>query len=127
MKRFFMLVAVVILSASWASPAQAQLGTGGLGGVSRPLDQTKAAQGQPKIENQQYLKAKPKAGRAQAARPFKSSYNYNYNSLDRFGRKDLAGRPVAGYPAIRGDIDSMKVSRGGANGSGARRSARRSK
>jgi hypothetical protein len=125
MKRFFMLMAAVILSASWASPAQAQLGIGGFGGVSGPLLGIEAAKSQTKLKNQQYTKkAKPKSRRAQATRPSKSSYNYN--SLDRFGRKDLSGHPVSGYPAIRGDIDSMAVSRGGANGS-SKRLGRRAK
>ena len=76
MKRFFMLVAVVILSALWASPAQAQLGIGGFGGMTDPLSKIEAARSQMKLRNQQYTKAKPKAGRAQATRPSKSSYNY---------------------------------------------------
>src|SRR5947199_4606358 len=86
MKRFFMLVAVVILSASWASPAQAQLGIGGFGGMTEPPNKTEAAKSQTKLRKQESTKAQPKAGRAQATRPSKSAYNYNYNSLDRFGR-----------------------------------------
>ena len=126
MKRFFMLMAAVILSASWANPAQAQLGIGGIGGVSGPLRGTEAPKSQTKLKNQKYTKkAKPKSGRAQAARP--SKFSYNYNSLDRFGRKDLSGRPVGGYPAIRGDLESIHVSRGGANGSGAKNPVRKSK
>jgi hypothetical protein len=117
MKRFFMLMAAVILSTSWASPAQAQLGIVGFGGVSGPLRGIEAPKSQTKLKNQQYTKARPKSRRAQATRPSKSSYNYNYNSLDRFGRVDLSGHPISGYPAIRGNIDSMAVSRGGANGS----------
>jgi len=123
MKRFFMFVAVVILSASWASPLQAQVGIGGFGGVIDPLSQTKAARGQTKPKDKQYTEAKPKAGRARATRP--SKYSYNYNVLDRFGRKDLSGHPVSRYPAIRGDLESMQVSRGGANGS--KRSVRKAK
>jgi hypothetical protein len=123
MKRFFMLVAVVILSASWASPAQAQIGIGGFGGVTDPLSKIEAAKSQTKLRKQEYTKAKPKAGRAQATRPSKSPYNYN--SLDRFGRADLAGKSVAGYPAVRGDLESLHVSRGGANGS--KRAVRRAK
>jgi hypothetical protein len=125
MKRFFMLVAVVILSASWASPAQAQFGIGGFEGAADPLSQIEAARGLIKQRNQQYTKAKPNARRTQATRPSKSPSNYN--SLDRFGRVDLAGRAVPGYPAIRGNLEGMKVSRGGANGSAAKRPARRSK
>ena len=125
MKRFFMLMAAVILSASWASPAQAQLGIGGFGGVSGPLRGIEAAKSQTKLKNQQHTKARPKSGRAQAARLSKSLYNYN--SVDRFGRADLSGHPVAGYPAIRGDLDSgLNVSRGGASGS-SKRLGRRAK
>jgi hypothetical protein len=120
-----MLLAIVILSASWASPAQAQSGIGGFGGAPNPRSEIEAARNLIKQRNQQYTKAKPKAGRAQAARPSVSSYNHN--SLDRFGRVDLAGRAVPGYPAIRGNLESINVSRGGANGSGPKRSARRSK
>ncbi len=63
MKRFFMLMAVVILSTSWASPAQAQLGIGGFGGVSGPLRGIEAAKSQTKLKNQHYTKARPKSGR----------------------------------------------------------------
>jgi hypothetical protein len=125
MKRFFMLAAAVILSASWASPGQAQLGIGGFGGALGPLGQIEAARSQLKLKNQQYTKAKPRAVRRPSARPATSSSHVD--SLDRFGRRDLAGRAVAGYPAIRGNLDNMQVSRGGANGTGGRRSARRSK
>jgi len=120
-----MLLAVVILGASWASPAQAQSGIGGFGSASGPLNSIEAARSQTKLKNQQSTKAKPKARRAKAARPSMSSYDYN--SIDRFGRKDLAGHPVAGYPAIRGDLEKMQVSRGGANGTGAKHPVRRSK
>src|SRR4051812_28235992 len=125
MRRCFMLLAVVILSASWASPAQAQFGIGGFGGAPNPLSEIEAARSLIKQRNQQYTKAKPRAARAHAARPTTSSYNYN--SLDRSGRADLAGRAVPGYPAIRGNLESMHVSRGGANGTSAKRPARRSK
>ena len=123
MKRFFMLGAVLILGTSWASPAQAQVRIGGFGGVIDPLSQTKAATGQTKPIDQQSTEAKPKAGRPRATRP--SKYSYNHNMLDRFGRKDLSGHPVSRYPAIRGDLESMQVSRGGANGS--KRSVRKAK
>src|SRR6516162_10226898 len=114
MRRCFMLLAVVILSASWASPVQAQLGIGGFGGAPNPLSGIKAARNPIKQRDQQYTKAKPKAGRKPSARPSTSS-SYA-NSLDRFGRVDLAGRAVPGYPAIRGNLEGMQVSRGGANG-----------
>jgi hypothetical protein len=126
MKRFFMLVAVVILSTSWASPAQAQLGFGGFGGDTDTVSEIEAARSQIKLKNKNYSKAKPRAGKGLAARPSVSTYNVN--SLDRFGRMDLAGRSVSGYPPVRGGINAgLHVSRGGANGTGASRSARRRK
>lgn len=125
MKRFLMLVAVVILCVSWASPAQAQLGIGGIGGESDPLGQIEAARSEAKLRKQQYSKVKPKAGKGQAARSSVSSYNTN--SLDRFGRMDLAGHAVGGYPVVRGNLESTKVSRGGANGKGGRGGGRRSR
>ncbi len=49
---------------------------------------------------------------------------------DRYGRADLSGKPISGYPAIRGVLQgpgAMHVARGGANGHGRRAPANKKK
>jgi hypothetical protein len=46
---------------------------------------------------------------------------------DQYGRMDLSGRPVSGYPSVRGELSgpgASRVSRGGANGPVRRRGRR---
>ncbi len=119
MKRVFLLAAVVLIASTWASPAHAQLGLLDLGtgtGVGNPLDSQKNLV---KKKQSTSLPPPPVAGstRARSSRPAITP------GLDdhRFGRIDMAGHPIGGYPAIRGNLSgpgATRVSRGGANGKG---------
>ncbi len=116
MKRVFLLAAVVILASTWARPAHAQLGLLNLGtgtGVGAPLDSQKNLV---KKKHSTSLPPPPVAGtsRAHTSRPVLSRPGVEDH---RFGRIDMAGHPVGGYPAIRGDVsgpNAGRVSRGGA-------------
>src|SRR5271157_3546048 len=119
MKRVFLLAAVVIV-ASWARPARAQLGLLNLGtgtGIGIQLDNQKNLV---KKKQPTSLPPPPVAGstRAHSSR----SARINPGAEDHsFGRIDLAGKPISGYPAIRGEVsgpNASRVSRGGANGQG---------
>jgi hypothetical protein len=119
MKRVFLLAAVVIVASTWPRPARAQLGIPNLG-LGTDI-------GIPRQDQKIQLKQQPKkntppppvvgASRGTSSRSARS----NIGSLDRFGRIDMLGKPVKGYPAIRGDLSGptpTNVSRGGANGQG---------
>lgn len=111
MKRALFFAAVVLLATTWSTPARAQFGFGGGGGNKDPL--ADIAQQRSKIKSRLSQYSRHSAGsRAKVANPA---------STDELGRMDLAGRAVAGYPIVRGDLRGHTyVSRGGANGSGRR-------
>jgi hypothetical protein len=121
MKRSFLLVAVMLLGSAWSPPARAQFGFSGFGAGPDPLSQIETARSQAKQRLQQYARVSPGVGRAMTPR----SSPGNSAFLDRFGRMDLSGRPVPGYPVVRGDLNTQHVSRGGANGAEQRRARRR--
>ncbi|MGO8903446.1 MAG: hypothetical protein ACLQU5_34665 [Isosphaeraceae bacterium] len=121
MKRVFLLAAVVIVASIWARPARAQLGLLNLGtgtGIGTRLDNQKNL-----VQKKQKtsLPPPPVAGstRAHSSR----SALATRGTGDRFGRIDMAGKPISGYPSIRGEVygpNATHVSRGGANGQGGR-------
>ena len=120
MKRVFLLAAVVIVASTWARPARAQLGLLNLGtGTGTQLDNQK---NMVKKKQSTSLPPPPVAGstRAHSSRSARIAPGVEDRS---FGRLDMAGKPIAGYPAIRGDVSARNaahVSRGGANGQGGR-------
>jgi hypothetical protein len=113
MKRLFASLAVVILASAWTGSARAQYGLGGFGATPDMSAEIETQRNALKSQMGKYTKA-PRApsGIAGRARPT------NPAMVDRYGRMDLAGHPVAGYPAVRGDLNAsgVRVSRGGANG-----------
>ena len=118
MKRVFLLVVVVIVASTWARPAHAQLGILDLGtgvAVSAPLDNQK---NMVKKKQSTSLPPPPVAG---STRAFARHSALNLSGIDdhRFGRIDMSGHPLGGYPVLRGDVsgpNAARVSRGGANG-----------
>jgi len=123
MKRVFSLAAVVLVASTWASPAHAQLGLLNLGtgtGVGNPLDVQKNLV---KKKQSTSLPPPPVAGSTRA-RSSRSTPSLPGLDDHRFGRIDMSGHPIGGYPAIRGNLtgpDAARVNRGGANGTGRRR------
>ncbi|MBV8129685.1 MAG: hypothetical protein JO114_18710 [Planctomycetaceae bacterium] len=122
MKRVFLLAAVVIVASTWARPARAQLGLLNLGtgtGIGTQLDNQKNL-----VKRKQKTSLSPPPV-ASSTRAHSSRSALITPGVDdhRFGRIDMAGKPISGYPAIRGDVfgpDAANVSRGGANGQGGR-------
>ncbi len=118
MKRVFLLAAVVMVASTWARPARAQLGLLNLGtGTGTSLDNQK---NMVKKKQSTSLPPPPMAGstRAHSSRSARITPGAEDHS---FGRIDMAGKPVSGYPAVRGDVSGLNaahVSRGGANGQG---------
>ena len=116
MRRYFLLVAVVLIVSCWTQPARAQYGFN-FGQTADPIAEIEAARNKAKQDRSKY--SKPGGGQAATRRgPVGGGFT------DTYGRMDLSGHAVPGYPAIRGDLSHSRVSRGGANGS-ARRPARR--
>ena len=121
MKRVFLLAAVVIVASTWGRPARAQLGLLNLGtgtGIGTQLDNQRNLV---KKKQKTSLPPPPVAGSTRAH----SSRSAITPGVDdhRFGRIDMAGHSIGGYPAIRGSVagpNAAHVSRGGANGSGRR-------
>src|SRR5208282_6130011 len=120
MKRVFLLAAVVIVASTWARPARAQLGLLNLGtgtGIGTPLDSQKNLV---KKKQTTSLPPPPVAGSTRG-RSSRSALSPPGMDDHRFGRIDMAGHPISGYPAVRGNVSgsgAAHVSRGGANGSG---------
>jgi hypothetical protein len=120
MKRVFLLAAVVIVASTWARPARAQLGLLNLGtGTGTQLDNQK------NMVKKKQSTSLPPPSVASSARAHSSRSALITPGVDdhRFGRIDMAGKPVSGYPAIRGDVsgsNGARVSREGANGQGGR-------
>ena len=124
MKRVFLFVAVMLFASTWTSTARAQFGMGGFGGLHDPnaeIDQQRTT-----IKSNLNKYSKAPTSHSRVARQKLS----NPASTDAYGRMDLAGHPVPGYPAVRGDLTgrtSAPVSRGGANTRGRSRAAVRRK
>jgi hypothetical protein len=116
MRRYILLVAVVMISCL-AQPARAQYGYG-FGQGADPIAEIEAARSKAKQDRTKY--AKPGGAGASATRRAPVGGGF----ADTYGRMDLSGHPVPGYPAVRGDLSHSRVSRGGANGT-SRRPARR--
>ncbi|MGO9922651.1 MAG: hypothetical protein ACLQIB_49145 [Isosphaeraceae bacterium] len=122
MKRVFLLAAVVIVASTWARPARAQLGLLNLAtgtGIGTRLDDQKNLV---KKKQKTSLPPPPVAG---STRAHSSRSALITRGVDdhRFGRIDMAGKPISGYPAIRGEVfgpNATHVTRGGANGQGGR-------
>lgn len=116
MKRFLFFGALMLAASTWTSTARAQFGMGGFGGRHPdPLTQIKTDRGEIKSRLNTYTHAPTHRGRIMRPQPT------NPASMDTYGRMDLSGHPVAGYPVVRGDLHGARVSRGGANGVGRRR------
>jgi hypothetical protein len=115
MKRLFLFLGVVILGTTWSSAAHAQYGGfGNTPDVNAEIDNQRS---HIKQQMRQYAKPQGRSSRTSALRQGAAG------AADRYGRIDMAGKPVAGYPAVRGDLTgqgSTRVSRGGANGTGKR-------
>jgi len=107
-----LLVAVVLIVSCWSGSARAQYG---FGQGADPNAEIESARNQALQQRQKY--AKPSGAGAPRRSPVGGF-------LDTYGRADLSGRGVPGYPVVRGDLSRMKVSRGGANGA-VRRGRRR--
>ncbi len=123
MKRLFLLAAVVIVASTWARPAHAQLGVLNLGtgtGIGTQLDNQKNL-----LQKKKQKTSLPPPPVTASTRAHSSRSAITPGVDDhRFGRIDMAGHSIGGYPAIRGDVSGANaglVSRGGANGSGRRR------
>ncbi len=121
MKRVFLLAAVLIVTSTWARPARAQLGILSLGGNTGISNQLANQKNLSRKKLTKPLLPPPVIGaiKAHGSQPIRG----NSAAADRYGRVDLVGHQISGYPAIRGDITSANaatVSRGGANGQGRR-------
>jgi hypothetical protein len=122
MKRVFLLAAVVLVASTWARPARAQIGLLNLGtgtGIGTQLDNQRNLV---KKKQTTSLPPPPVAGSTRA-HSSRSALIASGGDDHRFGRIDMAGKPMSGYPAIRGDVsgpNAANVSRGGANGQGRR-------
>jgi hypothetical protein len=121
MKRLLLLVAFLVVTSIWATPAHAQLGIlnlGGNQGITNQLDNQKNVV----IKKQKQALGAPPIT-ATARKNSKQAVRGNPAAADRYGRLDLVGHSISGYPAIRGELNgpnATSVSRGGANGQGAR-------
>jgi hypothetical protein len=110
MRRFVLFVAVALALASWNGPAKAQYGFG-FGQGSDPNAEIEAARSRAKQQLQKYSKPSGPGALGSAGRPAIGG-----GFRDRYGRADLAGHAVAGYPMVRGELDTIHVSKGRANG-----------
>jgi len=110
-----LLAAVVLIVSCWTGTARAQYGFG-FGQGSDPSAEIESARKQALQQQQKYAKS---SGAVAPRRP-----PVGGGFLDTYGKADLSGHHVPGYPAVRGDLGHMRVTRGGANGA-ARRSGRR--
>jgi hypothetical protein len=113
MRRSLLFVAVVLVASSWSGTAFAQFSFGETGDPNAEIEAARSTAKQ----NLKKYSSRPSGGSTAARSKIGSSF------LDTYGRRDLAGHAVPGYPAARGDLSSASVSRGGANGK-ARRSAK---
>jgi hypothetical protein len=109
MRRFVGFVAVSLVLASWSGSARAQYGFA-FGQKSDPNAEIEAARSRAKQQLEKYARPSGPGARGPAGRQAIGG-----GFRDRFGRWDLAGHPVAGYPTVRGDLDTVQVPRGGAN------------
>jgi hypothetical protein len=112
MKRALFFAAVVIVGCAWSTPARAQFGFGSMANKD-PVEQIKTDRSKIKSRLSEYSHAQ--SHHTRILRPRVT----NPASADEYGRMDLAGRAVAGYPVVRGDLTghgAAHVSRGGANG-----------
>jgi hypothetical protein len=119
MKRLFLFAMVAILASTWSRPVCAQYGMGGFGNLTDPNAEIDQQRSSMKSSMRTYTKPQAPRGRSGYTRMS------NPGSMDSYGRMDLAGHSVPGYPAVRGDLrgpGALHVSRGGANGRGGRRS-----
>jgi hypothetical protein len=96
------LAAAMTVAILWCNSASAQYG----GQSHDPNEEIEAARSRQKAQAQKYAR-----GSASRARP-----TFGGSGADPYGRIDMSGRAVPGYPAIRGDLRSNPVRRGGANG-----------
>lgn len=120
MKRVVLLAAVLIVTSTWARPARAQIGILSLvpnSGIGNRLDNLKNLA---RTKQTGSLPLPPVSGSARAHSAIQT-FASNSTTADRFGRVDLVGHAISGYPAIRGDLNAAnasRVPRGGANGTG---------
>jgi hypothetical protein len=106
MRRSLFLTVAVGVAAAWCQPASAQFFGGPAHDVNAEIE---AARNQ---QRQQVQKYSPRSKEARARAAIGAGG-------DTYGRVDMSGRPVPGYPTIRGNITgsgASRVSRGGANG-----------
>src|SRR5271157_4834543 len=110
MKRVFLVTAVVIVASTWGRPARAQLGLLNLGtgtGIGIPLDSQK------NLVKKKQETSLPPPPVAASSRAHSSRSALIAPGIDnhRFGRIDMAGHPISGYPVIRGDVSGPNASR----------------
>ncbi|APW62625.1 hypothetical protein [Paludisphaera borealis] len=96
MKRLLLLIAVLLVSLSFARPASAQYGMPNFGGGTT-LDEDIQSQ-RSKQMSQQQVYTKP---HARPAVPGANASSYKRGAADAFGRVDLSGRAAPRYPTIR--------------------------
>ena len=121
MKHVVLLAAVLIVTSSWARPARAQLGILDLPSSSGIGHQFDRMRNLAKKKQTNSLPPPPLSASTSKRAHSGPAFRGDLTTADRFGRLDLVGHQVSGYPAIRGDLNAAnasRVSRGGANGRG---------
>lgn len=103
MKRSLLFAAVVFLISAWSTPARAQFGMAGSLANKDPNAQIKTDASTIKGRLSQYSHAPTHHSRITLPKVSNSA------SLDAYGRMDLSGRSVSGYPAVR-DMNSNHAS-----------------
>ena len=91
MRRYFLLVAVVLIVSCWTQPARAQYGFN-FGQTADPIEEIEAARSRAKQDRSKY--SKPGGGGAGATRRAPIGGGF----ADTYGRMDLSGHPVRGLP-----------------------------
>ena len=100
MRRYILLVAVVLVVACWTRPARAQYGFG-FGQTADPIAEIEAAEEQGQAGPHEVLEAGRQGGRVPPAVVPSAA-----DLPTRTVRMDLSGHPVPGYPAVRGDLNT---------------------
>ncbi|MDR3620313.1 MAG: hypothetical protein P4L85_13260 [Paludisphaera borealis] len=106
MKRLLLLIAVLLVSLSFARPASAQYGMPNVGGDSSMDEDIQAQRSRQMSQQQVYTKP-----HARPAIPGANAPTYKRGAADAFGRVDLSGRAAPRYPTIRDGSYNFSPSR----------------